>query len=260
MKQFKFTVLFALFFVVGLVVNAQTVINFQTSPGLSDQEVQKLIVKYRTADIAELKMQFAQVKADQPVKDAVAGLPDQWKEISLSKAQVGETRLWLVGSKALKITTASDYEFIYLRNSAPLAVSDSNCLLLITSGMLQLTDGNDDALLGVMIHEMAHGLFVSRSTDAKMKFNQAVKAKDWVKADEMRRALALIEIECDLIAGRMLLEAKYKVSRYADLQVKLQEIENELKIARSVQWHPEGALRKRALLNLSAEGSNLAKN
>lgn len=125
--------------------------------------------------------------------------------------------------------------------------------------MLQLTDGEDDALLGIMIHELAHGLFVPQSIEAKSKFNEAIKAKDWAKADEWRKNLALIEIECDLIAGILLKDAKYKVSMFADIQIKLQKAEEELKIARSVQWHPDGEVRKRALLELLIE-NNISQN
>lgn len=259
MKNLKRIILLILFVAFSLNVNGQTVINFQSAPELAGDDVARLVKKYQTADFNDLKAQFAQIKADQPIKDAVTGLPKQWKEISRTPAEVGESRLWLVGEKALKITTNPKYEFIYLKNAAPLAVSDSNCLLIITSGMLQLTDGNDDALLGVMIHELAHGLFVQESTAIKVKFNEAVKAKDWLKADQMRRELALVEIECDLIAGRMLQASKYKLSRYAEIQVRLQQIENELKIARTVQWHPDGELRKQTLLTLLGSATNLAQ-
>lgn len=242
------------------ILHAQTVINFQTAPVLLDQDVQKLVKKYRDADLADLKGQFAKVVADQPVKDAIEGLPEQWKQLSRSPAQIGETRLWTVGAKALKITTNPKYEFLYINNDAPLAISDSNCLLLITRGMLRLTDGDDDALLGVMIHELAHGLFVPQTLEAKSKFNEAIKAKDWINADGWRRKLALIEIECDLMAGRLLKDSKYKVSRFADVQIKLQKAEDDLKIARTVQWHPDGELRKKVLLELLIENNTIAKN
>lgn len=238
----------------------QKVINFQTSPALDDADVRKLVEKYRTMDVASLKAQFAAVEPDTSIETAVAGLPDQWKSISRTAAQVGDARLWRVGEKAMKITGSRKYEFIYLANSAPLAVSDSNCVLVVTSAMLQLTDGNDDALLGVIIHETAHGMFAVRSVQIKKDFNAAIKVKDWAKADELRKELALLELECDLIAGKMLQESKYKVPRYADLQIRLEQIEAELKIPRSVQWHPLGEIRKKALLSLVNNKESIAKN
>lgn len=260
MTNFRLTFLLALIFALSLVENAQIVINFQTAPSLPENDVRVLVEIYSEMSLDELQSEFGKIKADQTVKNAIAGLPALWQSITLTPAQVGETRLWLIGAKALKLTGSLKYEFIYLDNATPLAVTDSNCIMAITSGMMKLTDGNDDALFGVMVHEIAHGIFATNSVETKKQFNAAIKAKDYARAEELRKQLAMIEIKCDLIAGRIMQEAKYKVAKYADLQVELQQIEEALKVPRSVQWHPVGEIRKQALLGLKSNNDKVAKN
>lgn len=240
-------------------IPAQKTINFQETPELSEDSIQKLILKYQAMGVDQLKDLFSQVKPDQSVEASIIGLPVQWREVSRTPAQVGDTRLWRIGEKVVKLSGSHKYEFIYLANAAPLAISDSNCLLIVSSAMLQITDGNDDALIGAMLHEMSHGIFAVKSVEIKKAFNAAIKEKDWLKADSLRKELALIEIECDLIAGKILHGSDYKVTRFADLQLRLQELEKELTPNRNVQWHPDAVLRKRALLELVANaGKNVA--
>lgn len=256
----KLRILFlAVFLLFAVNAPAQTGINLQAVPDLPKDEVQQLIDEYGSIPISDLLEQFNSVKADMPVKDALAGLPNQWLALTRTPAQIGDTRLWRVGSKALKLT-GSNYEFIYLENRSPLAASDSNCLLVVTSAMLSLTEGDDDALLGVIVHEIAHGIFAQDSVDTKIQFNAAIRAKDYIKADQLRKHLALTEIKCDLIAGRILREAKLKIARYAELHVTLQQVEEKMAAKRSLQWHPSGELRKQTLLTLfKNESTKLAK-
>jgi hypothetical protein len=240
----------------------QVVINFSTAPALTQNDVQTLVEKYQKMDIKILTGRLAEVKPDLTsgpgCKNAIAGLPDNWRSGLRVVSQVGDTRLWRIGEKAVKISGGQKYEFLYLDNLAPLAVSDSNCLMVVTSGMLRLTDNDDDALIGVMIHEMAHGLMTERSLSAKLKFNSGVRSKDYLSADNARYELAMIELECDLIAAKLLKESGRRIDGFAKLQLALEEAERKLNISPPVQFHPDGNVRKLALLSLKTAQQDVA--
>ena len=260
----KLTVKFLLLFTIVVVsVGAsfgQVVYDFRKAPSLTEDDVRDLVRKYQEMDVKTLQNDLARVKPDRNAKQAIAGLPDDWKPLLRTVAQVGDSRLWLVGQKALKLSGSSKYEFIYLENRAPLAVSDSNVLLLISSEMLNLTQNDDDALLGTMFHELAHGLMVERSLAAKIRFNDAYRKKDYAAAEKARYELALIELECDLAAAKLLVSANRRIDGFARLQKILEAAEKDLNIAPAVQLHPDSDVRKRALLALNPGSPNLAVN
>lgn len=230
------------------------IIDFSVPPELNAAEIDQLVSFFKGKSIDELKQKFKTVRADQSVEISIANLPPEWIKFRKSFIQVPESdrRLWTIGKLAVKITDNPDYEFVYLDNNTPLIVSDSNCVLVVTKGMLSLTDGKDDMLLGAIIHELAHGLFAELSVRTKIEFNQAVKDKRWFDADEKRKQLALIEIQCDLIAAKFLLDEGYKLHNFAEMQIILADLEKKLQIDRPVQWHPNPKIRKDAILKLSA--------
>ena len=237
------------------IVTASQVLDFSVPPELRDEQVAQLVSFFKVQSVKELKQQFKMIRADQSVELSIANLPSEWMKFRKSFIQVPEAdrRLWKIGKLAVKITNNPDYEFVYLDNDTPLIVSDSNCVLVITKGMLSLTEGKDDMLLGAIIHEFAHGLFAESSVRTKIEFNQAIKDKRWIDADEKRKQLALIEIQCDLIAAKFLLDAGYNLNNFAKMQIILADLEKKLQVNRPVQWHPVPKIREAAILKLSVD-------
>ena len=226
-------------------------IDFQASPTLSDEAIGELVNKYRLISVAELRQQLAAVKPDQSAAEALKQMPEQWKPMFKESQEVVDTRLWAIGNSVLKLTGAK-YDFVLMLNKTPLALSDSNSVLIVSTGMIR-TAQDEDGLEGIIGHEVAHGLLVQRTLTAKLKFNEALRAKNWAVADAARVELAKIEIECDLIIAKFMLADGESLASYERTLMSLERFEKDYQVEKKVQWYPESSRRVAALEQLKMQ-------
>lgn len=206
---------------------------------LSETEIQALAAEYGETSTSSLRERFKTVTADTDTKTAFDRLPDSYRKLQIAPTSAGElNRVFGTAAKAQKLTgIIYKYETVLLNSPTLFAASDSNALLLISAGMVGAT--NENGLLGVILHEIAHSLFVRRTLDAKLKFNSAAKKNDFAAMNAARAELVKIEFECDLIAVKFL--DKHAADYIAALRVLAAATEAE---TRAVNWHPQDKQRE----------------
>lgn len=176
--------------------NSVVKVNFNEPPPV---EVDDLINEYKEKPAKELIVAINAVKPDRTSDEAIRLLPAEWQKLI---KQIPNPRLQKVQNDLSEYLLLENYKFIELDSPSEAAISDSNVLILITSGMLKIAD--DTALEALIIHELTHGVFVNESKKAKISFNEGLKENDPNKMEAARKILAQIEIKCDLTAVKLL--------------------------------------------------------
>lgn len=253
MKNIIFTI-FSLILITLSAVNSSTygqrVIDLAKSPELTIEDLQPAVNEISNLSADDLRTMLSNVKPDMSPEQAIKGLPDNLQKSMLD--QQSDRRLWSASNRAAKITTAR-YEFILINSPSPAAISDSNCLLLVTKGMLEKAN-NQDGLVGVIMHELAHGLYAAQTLQARLKFNKGVREKKAEMMFQARKELALIEIKCDLVAAKLMANARMNVPSYIEILNLLETYRNN----DPVQWHPVAPVRVKAINLLINSDASIA--
>lgn len=180
---------------------------------LSPQDISDVIASYRS-DNPALAMQRLKQEMPSPITDekfrasVMAHLP-----ASLIKLQIDNDELKERVRKVLEpVLSVYDrlrvYEIIVIRHPVPLLMSDSGVVLLITTGMIERTD-SDDELLGYVAHEIGHEYFATRSVPAKQLLLAAsINQNERAVIRKMAEVLALIELDCDAFSALTLAALK----------------------------------------------------
>ena len=135
------------------------------------------------------------------------------------------------------------YRFLLVANEVPFSFSEGH-VVIITTGLIKRVK-SVDALLGVVAHEVGHGLFLEESQELERSLELAQSDSNLARAQTLARKLVLIEYKCDLVAAVVLSALGLNPQRYAelleDLPIKLVQSGDRLQVVlvRPDQVDPE---------------------
>lgn len=201
---------------------------------IEDSRIIALIDEVKRKDLRSL---FRSVTADKSMDSAEKHLPNEFQKVKLSHIE-SEMRMSRLIDAVRNIIGGPSYRPIIINYPLPFLMSDSNCLIVISTGALKFSD---DALIGAVGHELAHAAFAVDSLVLKAQFNEASKKQD---EGEMRKkicALAEIELKCDVIAALVLSNLKKEVEWYGAFLDAIPDIAGE------VNYHPDNKTRQKCL-------------
>jgi hypothetical protein len=202
------------------------------SPAVEESTVRLLAEKIVKKDIRSI---FSNVTPDCAIEKAVKALPRSVKSFEVNDILI-QNRINFIFQQIKKQTGTHDYKFIIFSNPVPVIFSDSNCIIAISTGFLNLAK-DDDALFGAITHEISHGIYSIDSVVEKGIYNEAIQRNDQKAASEALNSLAQIEIKCDLLAAFVMLKCKKNTDAYIQLLNVIPDLEN------SVNFHPDNKIR-----------------
>ena len=138
-------------------------------------------------------------------------LPVSWKKrfvdsndkVQLIQAQI-KPALDLYGKK---------YEISVIKFDKPFLMVDSDCVLIISTELLDIISSEDE-LIGLVMHEIAHSIFAEKTAG----LHQALK--DDRTREQAKKYLALAEYSCDAIAVRSMLYLNRQPLKFLELVVR----------------------------------------
>ncbi|HEX7318148.1 MAG TPA: hypothetical protein VF297_29865 [Pyrinomonadaceae bacterium] len=219
---------------------------------LSKEDVKAVVAKYRTDDAAlqvrtwASQMTVPIVKSVDFREEVMSSLPPDLLKLRVKNDALVESlrQLWrpvlgLYGRERV-------YEIVIIDHRTPLLMSDSGVALVVTTGMLERAD-SDDALLGVVAHEVAHEYFVKRSYETRQRYRLlAASEGDAGRALSSLAELSRIELECDAFAAVTLAAIGRNPAEFADELVKTGREYG----APYESYHPPGAQRKEVIVGV----------
>lgn len=126
-----------------------------------------------------------------------------------------------------------NYEVFLVEFDKPVLIIDSDCVLVLTTELLKEVK-DDDELLGLALHEIAHSLY----SDKSIQLQELLTGKK-LKA-EAQEQLALIELSCDAFAVRSMMALKRQPLKFLEFIV---ECEKKYKSNGDDSYHPSGDFR-----------------
>jgi hypothetical protein len=101
------------------------------------------------------------------------------------------------------------YEIIIIRHDTPFLMSDSGVVLVISTGLINETQ-NDDELLGFLAHEVGHEYFQKYSIYSKHLLSLVEEnGKEKALTRHLSAFLLILEAQCDAFAAITLSHLKY---------------------------------------------------
>jgi len=227
----------------------------------TDREVSETIASYRTSDSAESVEQFRK-SMPAPVSDAVIrkkiidDLPDYVPKLRVdNEALIGKVKKLIQPTLAI-YGRDSVYELILIDHDTPLVMSDSGVVLVITTGAL-LEVSSDDEFLGFIAHEIGHEYFGIYSIYLKHLLQKVSdRGRESALVHNLRKMLAIIELQCDAFAAITLAFAGYDPVVFIDALERFAAKYKEHPMA----YHPPVGMRRQVALGVVSGGGGFTRH
>lgn len=192
----------------------------QGRPQPSDKIADRVVAKYAAAPAAEvanqLRADLTAVKVKQDPAKVEERLREQFGDFVLQDPNftrhvfdVIEPAFKFAGKERL-------YRLLILKTRDPIAFVEDNCVVVISTGLLMAAN-SEDALVGVVAHEQAHGLFAERAASARRQLEVAQQQGNAALEAQALASINFIEYECDAVAALQLSASGYNPLRYVEL-------------------------------------------
>jgi len=169
---------------------------------VGDQDVNDCITAYRNETVDALKRRMPPLATNPAFRESIhRGLPPAVVKAKIDDPEVTK-QLRIIFEPLLALYGRSQaYDLIIVKNSAPLMMSDSGVVLVVTTGMIQQAT-SDDELLGYAAHEIGHEYFVFYSVESRHLIQTiSERGKERALHRRMEEMLSLIELQCDAFAA-----------------------------------------------------------
>jgi len=167
---------------------------------ITEQDVNDVIAAYRTQTVETLRQRMPPPAGPQTfIESVLRNLP-----ADVLKQKVNDTRLTdklRIILKPVFELYGRNYELVIVKNKAPLMMSDSGVVLVITTGMIEQAT-SDDELIGYAAHEIGHEYFVFYSVESRHLMQTiSEQGNEIALRRRLAEILALIELQCDAFAA-----------------------------------------------------------
>lgn len=223
----------------------------------------KIVAKYRTAPLADvvskLKSDFARLKDNKDPAKVEQNIRKQFGDFVLEDENfVRRTRE--VIDPVFKFAGKDHlYRLVILKTVDPVAFVDDACVVVLSTGMLMAAN-SDDALSGLVAHEVAHSLFTERSRTARQQQQSALERGQTAFVETALNAINEVEFECDAVATIILSSLAYNPRRFLELHSSTGNIgmvyQDGVGRFHSAQASPAQETRKQIILRLSPDSAD----
>lgn len=220
-----------------------------------DVDFEDLVLKYENVSYKDILVSLNAVKVYGDADYVLKLIPEQWKPFLIRRevTPIQYEFLYKYCGELNRIT-GIHFQLILLDLKEPYLASDSGFVFITTTGFAELSYRKQELLMA-LLHEVIHQIFVKKTLEHKILFNQAIKSKEYKKAQNELKELAKIEIECDLMAT-ILYKENFKepnLDEYFLLLRKLEEYQlksNVNKKTKTPCFHPRAEQRIEAIKKL----------
>jgi Zn-dependent protease with chaperone function len=215
---------------------------FSQTPGKGEVEISRVESWFKGKSLVEIDAALTRLRPeavsqsnkallmkDLPLVNAGNRIHDE-RQIGLLRARLDRTLKLFERDQVM--------ELIIFRNPQPIVYTKPGVVLVISTEILKIA-GNDDALVGVVAHELAHEYVA-------MDFLKALQSGNLPRIREL-------ELFCDAVAVVVLLDLGFDPAQYAQV---LRSIANYSKAAEELNngenSHPAVEARLRVIADISA--------
>jgi hypothetical protein len=168
-----------------------------------------IIAKYHAdhpaASVRELRRLMPHPEKNPRFKDFQAQIIRAWEASEFAPYRLDdpqlEERLREVIEPVLRLYgRETSFKLVVIRHHVPVAMNDSGAVLMISTCLLERAV-NDDEVLALVAHEVAHDLFWQRTAKARETLARNADKGQTPEVQEALNELARIEFECDAVAA-----------------------------------------------------------
>ena len=206
-------------FFIFLIVGMFAAFLSQTGIAQTEKDIVEIAGSFRTSDVgesvADFKKNFPRPITDKRVKDqAFRKINKEFGHLRIQNKRL-ETRLRSLFSPVLELYKREDiYKFFIVRHRTPFILIQSQYVLVITTGLLQEVQ-SDDELLGFVAHEVGHDYFMKYSLYAEPLYVKVKLTKsDTALHRNVANLLAIIELQCDAFSAITMAYLGYQPSAF----------------------------------------------
>lgn len=186
-------------------------------------ELNKIIATYRSATPEFFVRDWMRKLPPPATRNASAHLelirtlPSEIAKLRIADQELEETITQVLGPVLSQYDRGRSYRIIVVRHSVPSILFDSMATLVITTGMLEQVQ-SDDELLGAVGHEIAHELNAKRLRELRQQYQTVSASSDSTLAlNATLIKLAELEIECDAFAAMTMAAIGRNPAEFANL-------------------------------------------
>jgi predicted Zn-dependent protease len=212
---------------------------------ITEQDVRDIIASYRTAQVETLKRGMPPPQTDKVFRQSIyQNLPAEVLNNRIHNPElIG--RLKKVLEPVLAFYNRQEvYDLMIVKSPVPLMMSDSGVVLVVTTGMIQQAE-SDDELLGYAAHEIGHEYFVHYSVESR-RLMQTIGGQPALQR-RMDEVLSLIELQCDAFSAVTLSSLGYDPLAF----IRGVERTSQNYQDYSAKNHPTDAVRRRVVEGVS---------
>ena len=182
---------------------------------LSDKDVEETIKTYRSINASQSLKNF-QAKMSPAVtenkirEEILRKLPAVIQQLKIEDDKAVQYFHDLIAPVLKLYGRENAYNIVIFRHSTPMMFSDTGVVIVISSGMIERAE-SDDELLGFVAHEVGHEYFAKYSIYSKyiLKLIDEGDGEIALK-NKLSGMLALIELQCDSFAALTLANLNYQ--------------------------------------------------
>ena len=213
---------------------------------LSEKDIKETVSYFQTEDVNKsifrFKNRMPDGVTDSKFRQSIyENLPPPVKNLRLDSPEILELLKRVISPVQELYGRDKVYDIIVFRHSTPVMFSDSGVVLVISTGMLERAE-SDDEILGYVAHEIGHEYFSKYSVYSKylLKLIEEGGGETALK-NKLSEILALIELECDALAGLTLAYLGYNPMAFIEAMERVgQDFPNH-----SAGFHPPTEIRRR---------------
>jgi hypothetical protein len=200
-----------LLFLIALLIAPFLPVRAPQPSDAAETEARHVIADYHTDDpmkaVLEWQRLMPKPSRDPRFKEYQAQRLKEWNASEFAPYRVSDPALAssvrAVFEPVLRLYDRQDcFEIIVIDHPVPVMMNDSGVLLMVSTGMLERTRG-DEEILGYVAHELGHDLHWNRTAAARETVTRE-RAHGSLDSPAAKRALgelASIELECDAFSA-----------------------------------------------------------
>jgi hypothetical protein len=224
--------------------------------GLSDKDVEETIRTYRSVNASESLKNFL-VKMPPAVTDSkireeiLRKLPAVIQQLKIEDDKAVQFFHNLIAPVLKLYGRENAYNIVIFRHSTPMMFSDTGVVIVISSGMIERAE-SDDELLGFVAHEVGHEYFAKYSIYSKYLLKLIDEGDGEIALkNKLSGMLALIELQCDSFAALTLANLNYQPLAFIEaMERTTRDFPNH-----GTGFHPPDAIRRSVVSKVAPERS-----
>lgn len=169
---------------------------------ISEQDISGVISAYQKVTVSALKDGMPPPQTDIAFRKSIyQSLPEDVVRLRITDPKL-VSLLKKVLEPVLSLYGRGDvYDLVIVNSPVPMMMSDTGVVLVMTTGMIQQAE-SDDELLGAVAHEVGHEYFVFYSVESRQLLKTiSNRGREQPLERRISEVLNLIELQCDAFSA-----------------------------------------------------------